>query len=116
MAMSQATSNDRSAGIPDVEVTIAISPRTATTLRRDRHCRSFRGKSRVQQHQIVYEALKGEMGGNCTRWRCIPDAGALRRGRAVGHSLPCPERGISAVMRAFGEPSFGPMIFFERQG
>ena len=24
---------------------------------------AFRGKSRVQQHQIVYEALKGEMGG-----------------------------------------------------
>jgi stress-induced morphogen len=24
---------------------------------------SFRGKSRVQQHQIVYQALKGEMGG-----------------------------------------------------
>jgi stress-induced morphogen len=24
---------------------------------------SFRGKSRVAQHQIVYEALKGEMGG-----------------------------------------------------
>ena len=24
---------------------------------------SFTGKSRVQQHQIVYEALKGEMGG-----------------------------------------------------
>jgi stress-induced morphogen len=24
---------------------------------------SFRVKSRVQQHQIVYEALKGEMGG-----------------------------------------------------
>ena len=24
---------------------------------------SFRGKSRVQQHQIVYEALKAEMGG-----------------------------------------------------
>ena len=23
----------------------------------------FRGKSRVQQHQIVYAALKGEMGG-----------------------------------------------------
>ena len=23
----------------------------------------FRGKSRVQQHQIVYEALKGQMGG-----------------------------------------------------
>ena len=24
---------------------------------------AFRGKSRVQQHQIVYEALKAEMGG-----------------------------------------------------
>jgi stress-induced morphogen len=24
---------------------------------------SFRGKTRVQQHQIVYEALKAEMGG-----------------------------------------------------
>jgi len=24
---------------------------------------AFRGKSRVQQHQIVYEALKGSMGG-----------------------------------------------------
>ena len=24
---------------------------------------SFKGKSRVQQHQLVYEALKGEMGG-----------------------------------------------------
>jgi stress-induced morphogen len=24
---------------------------------------SFRGKSRVQQHQLVYDALKGQMGG-----------------------------------------------------
>lgn len=24
---------------------------------------TFRGKSRVQQHQMVYEALKGNMGG-----------------------------------------------------
>ncbi|WP_316859992.1 BolA family transcriptional regulator [uncultured Cohaesibacter sp.] len=24
---------------------------------------SFRGKSRVQQHQLVYEALQGNMGG-----------------------------------------------------
>ena len=24
---------------------------------------AFRGKSRVQQHQLVYDALKGEMGG-----------------------------------------------------
>ncbi|SDR37402.1 BolA family transcriptional regulator [Pseudovibrio sp. Tun.PSC04-5.I4] len=25
---------------------------------------SFRGKSRVQQHQVVYQALKGKMGGD----------------------------------------------------
>ena len=24
---------------------------------------TFRGKSRLQQHQLVYQALKGEMGG-----------------------------------------------------
>ncbi|WP_332716047.1 BolA family protein [Pelagibacterium mangrovi] len=24
---------------------------------------AFRGKSRVQQHQLVYQALKGDMGG-----------------------------------------------------
>ncbi len=24
---------------------------------------SFRGKSRVQQHQMIYQALKGKMGG-----------------------------------------------------
>lgn len=24
---------------------------------------AFKGKSRVQQHQLVYEALKGQMGG-----------------------------------------------------
>ena len=34
------------------------SPRTATVI-----AESFRGKSRVQQHQLVYEALKGQMGG-----------------------------------------------------
>ena len=34
---------------------------------------SFKGKSRVQQHQLVYEALKGEMGGAArTRSRCRP--------------------------------------------
>lgn len=26
-------------------------------------CSAFRGKSRVQQHQMVYNALKGKMGG-----------------------------------------------------
>ena len=26
-------------------------------------CEAFRGKSRIQQHQMVYAALKGQMGG-----------------------------------------------------
>ena len=28
-----------------------------------RSAEAFRGKSRVQQHQMVYDALKGNMGG-----------------------------------------------------
>ena len=51
------------ARIPDAEVTIRDlagdgDHYSATVL-----SEAFRGKSRVQQHQIVYEALKGQMGG-----------------------------------------------------
>ena len=51
------------ARIPDAEVTIRDlagdgDHYSATVL-----SESFRGKSRVQQHQIVYDALKAEMGG-----------------------------------------------------
>ncbi len=35
----------------------------ATIMPRPSSPSSFRGKTRVQQHQIVYEALKAEMGG-----------------------------------------------------
>jgi stress-induced morphogen len=50
-------------GIPDAEVTIRDlagdgDHYSATVL-----SPSFRGKSRVQQHQLVYAALKGQMGG-----------------------------------------------------
>jgi len=51
------------ARIPDAQVAIrnlaGDGDRYAATVLAE----SFRGKSRVQQHQIVYEALKGEMGG-----------------------------------------------------
>ena len=51
--------------IPDAEVT--IRDLAAATASRARSAsviaESFRGKSRVQQHQLVYEALKGQMGG-----------------------------------------------------
>ena len=51
------------ARIPDAQVTIQD-----TVGDRDHYAatvvsESFRGKSRVQQHQIVYDALKAEMGG-----------------------------------------------------
>jgi stress-induced morphogen len=51
------------ARIPDADVTIRDlagdgDHYSATVL-----AESFRGKSRVQQHQIVYDALKAEMGG-----------------------------------------------------
>ena len=51
------------ARIPDADVTLRDlagdgDHYSATVL-----AESFRGKSRVQQHQIVYEALKAEMGG-----------------------------------------------------
>ena len=51
------------ARIPDAKVTIrdlaGDGDHYAATVIAD----SFRGKSRVQQHQIVYEALKAEIGG-----------------------------------------------------
>ena len=47
---------------------------------------AFKGKSRVQQHQMVYDALGGRMGG-------VLHALALDHRRAAGmtpRQLPCP--------------------------
>ena len=48
------------AAIPDAEVTIRDLAGDG-----DHYAaaESFRGKSRVQQHQIVYQSLRGQMGG-----------------------------------------------------
>ena len=51
------------ARIPDAEVTIRDLAGDGDHYAATVLSESFRGKSRVQQHQIVYEALKGEMGG-----------------------------------------------------
>ena len=51
------------AGIPDAEVTIRDLAGDGDHYAAIVVAESFRGKSRVQQHQIVYEALKAEMGG-----------------------------------------------------
>ena len=49
--------------IPDAEVTIRDLAGDGDHYAATVIAASFRGKSRVQQHQIVYEALKGQMGG-----------------------------------------------------
>jgi len=50
-------------GIPDAEVTIRDLAGDGDHYAATVISASFRGKSRVQQHQLVYEALKGQMGG-----------------------------------------------------
>src|ERR1700704_5835385 len=50
------------AGIPDAEVTIRDLAGDGDHYAATVISASFRGKSRVQQHQLVYAALKGQMG------------------------------------------------------
>jgi stress-induced morphogen len=51
------------AGIPDAQVTIEDLAHDGEHYKAIVIAESFRGKSRVQQHQMVYGALQGEMGG-----------------------------------------------------
>ena len=51
------------AHIPDAEVTIRDLAGDGDHYAATVIAPSFKGKSRVQQHQLVYEALKGQMGG-----------------------------------------------------
>lgn len=49
--------------IPDATVTIRDLAGDGDHYAAEVVSPSFKGKSRVQQHQMVYEALKGNMGG-----------------------------------------------------
>jgi stress-induced morphogen len=49
--------------IPDAKVTIRDLAGDGDHYAAEVVAESFRGKSRVQQHQMVYQALKGRMGG-----------------------------------------------------
>jgi stress-induced morphogen len=51
------------AHIPDAQVTIRDLAGDGDHYAATVISASFKGKSRVQQHQLVYEALKGQMGG-----------------------------------------------------
>jgi stress-induced morphogen len=50
-------------GIPDAKVTIRDLAGDGDHYAAEVVAESFRGKTRVQQHQMVYDALKGKMGG-----------------------------------------------------
>jgi stress-induced morphogen len=50
-------------GIPGAKVTIRDLAGDGNHYAAEVVAESFRGKSRVQQHQMVYDALKGNMGG-----------------------------------------------------
>ncbi len=49
--------------IPDAEVSIRDLAGDGDHYAATVLAESFRGKSRVQQHQLVYQALQGQMGG-----------------------------------------------------
>jgi stress-induced morphogen len=49
--------------IPDAEVQIRDLAGDGDHYAATVLAESFRGKSRVQQHQLVYQALQGQMGG-----------------------------------------------------
>ena len=51
------------AAIPDAQVTIEDLAGDGDHYAASVVSEAFRGKSRVQQHQIVYAALQGRMGG-----------------------------------------------------
>src|SRR4051794_225720 len=60
-----ASENERviRAGVPDAQVTIRDLAGDGDHYSATVIAASFRGKSRVQQHQLVYQTLRGEMGG-----------------------------------------------------
>ena len=51
------------AGLPDARVVIRDLAGDGDHFAAEVVSETFRGKTRVQQHKLVYEALKGKMGG-----------------------------------------------------
>ena len=74
------------AAIPDAEVTIRDLAGDGDHYAATVISECFRGKSRVQQHQIVYQALKGQMGGvlHALALQTGVPGGSKARGGAAG--------------------------------
>ncbi len=54
--------------LPDAQVTITDLAGDGDHYSAHVVSSAFAGKSRVQQHQLVYKALRGRMGGGFTLW------------------------------------------------
>ena len=64
MAMTAAEIEDLiRADMPDAEITVEDLAGDGNHYRAHVVSPAFRGKTRVQQHQMVYQALRGRMGG-----------------------------------------------------
>jgi stress-induced morphogen len=64
MAMTAAEIEDLiRADLPDAEITVEDLAGDGDHYRAHVVSPAFRGKTRVQQHQMVYQALRGRMGG-----------------------------------------------------
>ena len=78
------------AHIPDAQVTIRDLAGDGDHYAATVISASFKGKSRVQQHQLVYEALRGQMGGvlHALAFRpARPDE--FEEGRSRSHTQRC---------------------------
>ncbi len=91
-------------GIPDATVTIRDLAGDGDHYAAEVVAESFRGKTRVQQHQMVYDALKGNMGGVLhalalqTSAPNRPRRGALGKRGCCNHICP----GVSSNPRQAG--------------
>ena len=79
------------ARIPDAQVTIRDLAGDGDHYAATVISATFKGKSRVQQHQLGYEALKGQMGG-------VLHALALQTGYATSRSMGMGLRGAKRLM------------------
>ena len=90
------------AAIPDAEVTIRDLAGDGDHYAATVISESFRGKSRVQQHQIVYQSLKGQMGG-------VLHALALQTGVPEGY-LTATKRGAPMAADTARGALFRPIV------
>ena len=99
------------AAIPDAQVTIRDLAGDGDHYAATVISESFRGKSRVQQHQIVYQSLKGQMGGVLHALALqtgVPEHGSAPR-RGGQRDGAGEARGALLRERAARAPSASPM-------